>query len=43
MLQMLQNIDMSCGICKRSNVADVAEIPECCKCHRILICPVDFA
>ena len=42
MLEMLLNIDMSCGFYKKSINADVAEISKCCKCCRILICLVDF-
>ena len=42
MLQMSQNIDMSCGFCIRSNAAIAAEIEKLCECSRILICLVDF-
>ena len=42
MLQMSQNIDMSCGFCITSNAAIASEIEIVCECCRILICLVDF-
>ena len=43
MLEMLLNIDMSCGFCRKLNVENGAKIPKCCKCCRILTCFVDSA
>ena len=36
MLQMLRDIDMSCGFWKTSNAGNMVGIPKCCKCCRIL-------
>ena len=42
MLEKLQNINMPCGFCRASNIANVAGIQKCFKCCRILIYLVDF-
>ena len=31
MLKILQNIHVTCGFCRISNIANVAEIQRCCK------------
>ena len=43
MLEMLQNIDLSCGFCRTANITKVAVIQKCCECCKLLMCLVDFA